>query len=126
MAQQASPKVIGQREPFLAQFTAFSRDPVMTSGVPSLSCRPSWISPISIPLQRAFSPGIHIGNDEQSNKDHHFNQSNHPDLGEYDGPRIEKDHFNVEDDEQHCKYVIPNWERHASVGKRFGPTFVGR
>jgi hypothetical protein len=37
MAQQASPKVMGQREPFLAQFTAFSTVVVMTSGAPSLS-----------------------------------------------------------------------------------------
>src|SRR6185437_6429247 len=128
MAQQASPKVIGQREPFLAQFTAFSRDPVMTSGAPSFSCRPSWISPIpsSVPLQRTFSPGIHVGHNEQPYKNHHFNQPNHPDLGEYDSPRIEEDHFNIKDDEQHRKNVISDGKRHTGVGKWFGATFVGR
>jgi hypothetical protein len=37
MAQQARPNVMGQREPFLAQLTAFSTVPVMTSGAPSFS-----------------------------------------------------------------------------------------
>jgi hypothetical protein len=37
IAQQASPKVMGQSEPFRAQFTAFSKVPVKTSGAPSFS-----------------------------------------------------------------------------------------
>src|SRR3954463_13685668 len=99
MAQQARPKVAGHSEDLRDQLTTPSTvDSKMPLG--SFSSRP-----MSVPLQSAAAPDVGVGDEHGCDEQDHLDEPEQPQLGERDGPRVEEDDLDVEDDEEHRRQV---------------------
>src|SRR3954464_5390785 len=105
MAQQARPKVAGQRLPLRASpancSTVVSRNPLG-----SFSSRPMSrlllrsVPLASVPLQTSAAPDVGVGDEDREDEQHHLGQSEPAEGVEGHGPGIEKDDLDVEDDEE--------------------------
>src|SRR6266511_6444321 len=98
IAQQASPKVAGHSEPLRAQLASFST--VLTRMPPGSFSRPLPLL-MSIPLQSATLPVVHVRDHQQAEEYSHLGQPEDTELPEDDRPGIQEDHLDVEDHEQH-------------------------
>ena len=58
-----------------------------------------------MPLERPLLQNINVPNEENGDKDHHFDKSEHSQSTEEDRPGIHKDNLNIEDDEKHRDQV---------------------
>src|SRR6478672_5780871 len=112
MAQQASPKVAGQSEDLRDQLTTPSTvDSRMPLG--SFSSRP-----MSVPLQSAAAPHVGVGDEDRADEQDHLDEAEQPELVERDGPGVEEDDLDVEDDEEHRGQVELHRETAAAHGLR--------
>src|SRR5437867_1159793 len=68
-----------------------------------------------LPLERALLPFVYEADDENCKKDHHRDEAEEADLGEYDRPGKEERDFEVEQDEQDRDEVIADVELHPRV-----------
>src|SRR5688572_7127793 len=131
MAQQASPKLMGQREDFRAQFVTASRVVVRTF---ASNCRSSmlittsrayglwrmaygseetlaiWLSAIcytpfallrSVPFQRPLLPRIPVPHQQNSDEQPHFQQAQEPQLAELHRPGKHEHDLDIENNEEH-------------------------
>src|SRR5688572_7406396 len=106
MAQQARPKVIGQRLDLRAQLMTLS-----TVAKATLSPKRFWMRPvISVtpasppvlrphPLQVALPPDVDQGHDQDGDEHQALDEGEHPELAEDHGPGQEEHGLHVEDDE---------------------------
>src|SRR5437867_9218177 len=155
MAQQASPKVIGQSADFLDQFTTASRVVVITfasncrsktliatSRAYSLwriaygseETRSLWLSAIrytplallrSVPFQRPLLPGVPEPDHEDADKQRHFQQPHQAQFAKRNGPWKQKDDLDVENDEQHRDDIVPHRKLDAGVREQGAPALIG-
>src|SRR3954463_818051 len=107
MAQQASPKVAGQSEDLRVQLTSFSTE-VSRTPLGSFSSSPITRSPLprSFPLQPAAPPHVRVGDEDGGDEDDHLDQPEDAEPVVGDGPRVEEDDLDVEDDEEHRRQVV--------------------
>src|SRR5439155_1727984 len=96
MAQQARPNCAGQTEFLRARLRSFA---TVVSRIPSGSFSSSPIG--SVPLQSASTPYIGVDDEHGEDEHEHLDQPEHAELVEGNGPWVEKDDLDVEDDEQH-------------------------
>jgi hypothetical protein len=79
------------------------------------------------PFQSALLPHVHERDEDQPDEHDHFDQPEQSERAKRDGPRVEEDRFDVEDDEQHRHHVEldrePGGLRQAD---RLHPRLVGR
>src|SRR4051794_20385327 len=108
MAQQANPNVAGQSDPALASPAIFSTV-VSKKPLGSFSSTPT-----SVPLQAAASPDVRVDDEHRSDEQHHLDKAERAEPIEGNGPRVQEDDFDVEDDEQHRGQV----ELHRKVSAR--------
>src|SRR5262245_22777585 len=112
MAQQARPKVAGNTDAFRTQpaacSTVVSRKPLGSFSSIPIRCAPisnAWLllfcSCFSVPLQAAAAPDVRVGDEDGEDEQQHFDQPEEPQGVEADGPGIEEDDLDVEDDEEH-------------------------
>src|SRR5215210_997034 len=96
MAQQASPKVAGHSEDLRDQLTTFS---TLVSRTPlgSLSSTPIGL----VPFQPAATPDVGVRDEHGEDEQRHLDEPEQAELPEGDGPRVEEDDLDVEDDEEH-------------------------
>src|SRR5215469_2987868 len=66
--------------------------------------------PWLIPLQPAAAPDVGVGDEHRDDERDHLHQAEDPELVEVDGPRIQEDDLDVEDDEQHGREVVLDGE----------------
>src|SRR5579863_9668760 len=151
MAQQARPNVAGQTLLRRAHLTMSSRRPVRKlcwrSSMPIsgrlVGSRPAAADavdgrlrrparharlqrPRRAPRQRAVGDEVHERDEDDSGEDDHLDEPERLDLVEHDGPRIEEDDLDVEDDEDHRHQVETHGEplRRLEAGHDAG--LVGR
>src|SRR5215475_6686645 len=72
----------------------------------------------SVPLQRALAPGVEQPDTEHKQERQHLDEAEHAELAKRHGPRIEKNHFDVEEDEQNRRHVEPYAESARRGGAR--------
>src|SRR4051794_12409674 len=115
MAQQASPKVAGQRDALRTQPAAAS---TVVSRKPLGSCssrpmaRPSFLA--LVPLEPAAAPDIGERDEHGGDEEHHLDQPEEAEAVEVHGPGIEEDDLDVEDDEEHRRQVVLHGEATAA------------
>src|SRR3954466_2808508 len=95
MAQHARPNVAGHSDPALASPAIFSTV-VSRKPLGSFSSNPT-----SVPLQPAAPPDVGVHNEDGADEQHHLDESEGAESVEGNGPRVQEDDFDVEDDEQH-------------------------
>src|SRR5215217_8302462 len=114
MAQQASPNVAGHSELLRVQLTSFS---TVVSRTPLGSFSSSPIARLlSVPVQAATSPDVGVGDEHGGDEDDHLDQPEDAERVVRDGPGIEEDDLDVEDDEEHRDQVV--LDREAAAGER--------
>src|ERR1043165_6059173 len=132
MAQQARPNVAGYMDDLRTQpaacSTVVSRNPL---GSFSSSPIGLWllVSPIrgSVPFQAAAPPYVRVRDEDGEHEEQHLYEPEHPQGVEGDGPGVEKDDLDVEDDEEHRRQVVLDGEAPAT-GRRGGgldPALIG-
>src|SRR5207237_3833192 len=79
------------------------------------SCRPGprRASPL-LPLEASLAPDVGQRDEEDADEDEHLDHPVPAELVEDDGPGVEEDRLDVEDDEEHRRQVEPH--RHAPAG----------
>src|SRR6202162_1315618 len=146
-AQQASPNVIHISEPVRAQVirssTAATRKPLSASSlltpVKNSSSAPTGL-PVRgsripcganatrvmelIPFQRPLLPLIYEADGENAKEHHHRPEAVETDLAECHGPREQKAHLEVENDEQDGDQIEAHVELHARVVEGVESAFV--
>src|SRR3954453_24110487 len=155
IAQQASPKVAGNIALPRAQLTALSSVVVMmrcctysSRSWPSMSprsmsrARSCWtrksdfagsafsrltisMSNVLAPLERAPSPDVHEGDDEEGDEDDGLDEGEGPELAQLDRDRVEEDDLDVEQDEQHRDQVEADPEAETLLDLRGQAALVG-
>src|SRR3712207_5877413 len=113
IAQQASPKVAGHSEDLRVQLTSFS---TVVSRTPLGSFSSSPIAGSSVPVQAAASPHVDVGDEHGADEDDHLDQPEDAQRVVGDGPRVEEDDLDVEDDEHHRREVV--LDRETAAGQR--------
>src|SRR3954468_5536503 len=121
MAQQARPKVAGHSEDFRVQLTSFS---TVVSRTPLGSFSSS---PMSVPFQSAAAPYVGVGDEHGGDEDDHLDQPEDPEPVVGDRPGVEEDDLDVEDDEEHRRQVVLDWEPapRQRLVDRLDPALVG-
>src|SRR5207248_7081856 len=94
IAQQARPKVAGQKLALRVQLTSFS---TVVSRIPEGSFSSI---PMSVPVQTAAPPHVGVRDEDGADEQHHLHESEQAELVERHRPRIEADDLDVEHDEQ--------------------------
>src|SRR3569833_3375123 len=112
MAQQARPNVAGHTELLRASPMTCSTV-VRTTPLGSFSSRP-----ISVPLQTTATPDIGVRDEDGDDEEHHFDETEHPEVVEGDRQRIEENDLDVENDEKHRRQVVLHREPPAADGLR--------
>src|SRR5688572_11946885 len=141
MAQQARPKVIGQRLDLRAQFTTLS-----TLVKTRLSPKRFWMTPVisvmpplpacaserailgAHPLEVALAPDVRERHRQDRDEDEPFQEHQRTrvaQLAEDDGPGQQEDRFHVEDDEEQRKDVEADVELHPGRAGRVLAALVG-
>src|SRR4051812_5922695 len=107
MAQQARPKVAGHNEALRTQPAAASTV-VSRKPLGSCSSRPmarlSFLA--SVPLEAAAPPDIGERDEHGGDEQDHLDEPEQAQLVEENGPGIEEDDLDVEDDEEHRGEVV--------------------
>src|SRR2546421_981395 len=86
----------------------------------------------SVPLQAAAAPDVGVGDEDGEDEQQHFDEPEEPQGVEADGPGVEEDDLDVEDDEEHRRQVVLDGEAPAAgrlrgrldtalVGVQLGP-----
>src|SRR5919107_4848713 len=125
MAQQARPNVAGHSDDLRVQFTSFStvvsRTPLGSFSSSPIRC------PLLVPLESATAPHVGVGDEDRGDEDDHLDQPEHAQRVVGDGPRVEEDDLDVEDDEEHRRQVV--LDREPAAGQRLldrlDPALVG-
>src|SRR5688572_1726788 len=112
MAQQARPKVAGHSDDLRDQLTTPS---TVDSRIPLGSFSSI---PMSVPLQPAAAPDVGVRDEDRADEQDHLDEAEQAELAEGDGPRVEEDDLDVEDDEQHRGQV--ELDREATAADRLG------
>src|SRR3954447_1941885 len=111
MAQQASPNVAGHSEDLRVQLTSFS---TVVSRTPPGSFSSSPIRAPLVPLEPAAPPDVGVRDEHRDDENDHLDQSEDAQPVVGDGPRVEEDDLDVEDDEEHRRQVVLDRETTAS------------
>src|SRR5437588_5624992 len=154
IAQQASPKVSGKNEFPRAQATAFSSVVVTTRSSTKRSRSSPSRSPRSmsrafdgrmrkslgscsrfrsmpalptgsLPLERPPSPHVYERDHQEHHEHHRLDHRERPKCPQLDGDRVQEDHLDVEQDEQHRDQVEADPEAEAAPDLRRQATLVG-
>src|SRR5213080_3400425 len=112
IAQQASPKVAGQKLALRVQFTSFS---TVVSRMPlgSFSSMPMWCQP-SVPVESATPPDVGVRDEHRADEQQHLDEPEQAQRVERHRPRVQEDDLDIEDDEQHRRHG----EQREQQGKR--------
>src|SRR5262245_21400208 len=125
MAQQASPNVAGHSELFRTRPATFS---TVERRIP-LGIFSSMPMDRSVPLEAAAPPDVYVGNEDGDDEEGHLDQPEDRwiELLECDGPRIEEDDLDIEDDEEHGGQVVLDGEAAAAgrLRSRLDAAFIG-
>src|SRR5690606_2970900 len=73
-----------------------------------------------IPFQAAATPVVGVRDADEGDENQHFDKAEDPEGVEVDRPRVEKDDFDVEDDEEHRREVVLDRETPAARRLRSG------
>src|SRR5690606_37602870 len=109
MAQQARPKVAGQKEA-LRMYPARPSTVVSSTPLGSLSSTPM----VLVPVQSAATPFVDVGECDVDEEEHDGGHTEPGQLVEVDGPRHEEHDLDVEDDEGHRDGVVLHREAAAA------------
>lgn len=77
------------------------------------------------PVQRAFFPQVDVAHHQDQNVNEHLHEAEELQLPENDGPGIEEDRFDVEQDEDYRHHVEVHGIRSARVTGRANAALIG-
>src|SRR4051794_9006062 len=122
IAQQARPNCAGHSE-FLRAMLSILDTVVSKMPSGSFSSRPMR----SVPVESAATPHIGVDDEDGEDEQEHLDEAEHAELVEGDGPRVEEDDLDVEDDEQHRRQVVLHRELVSAerLRRRLDPALVG-
>src|SRR3954469_5474068 len=125
MAQQASPNVAGKTDALRTQPAACSTA-VSRKALGSFSSSPMLKGP-SVPFQAAAPPYVRVRDEDGEHEEQHLHEPENTQGVEGDGPGVEEDDLDVEDDEEHRRQVVLDGEAPAAGrrGGRLDPALVG-
>src|SRR4051794_15626491 len=83
---------------------------VVSAGVSSTSAMVCPLTLLRLPVQRALLPHVDQPGNQRHREHQHLSVAEPPELLEVDGPRVEKDGLDVENDEQQRGHVELNRE----------------
>src|SRR5207249_5536290 len=106
IAQHANPKVMGHSADLRAQLNTKSTVVVMMFFSNRSSIQAGIQSPELRPIQGALLYDPNITNDQNSEKDQHFNQAEQVKLPVDDGPGEQENGLNVKDHEQNRHHIV--------------------
>src|SRR5579871_536288 len=98
IAQQARPNCAGQTELPRPQPTSLSS---VVSSTPGMLSASSSSPMVLVPLQAALPPDVGERDHQDQHEDEHLDHAVPAELAQVDGPGIEEDRLDVEDDEEH-------------------------
>src|SRR4051812_33267714 len=125
MAQHARPKVAGKTDDLRTQPAACSTV-VSRKPLGSFSSSPMAKGP-SVPFQAAAPPYVRVRDEDGEHEEQHLHEPENPQGVEGDGPGVEEDDLDVEDDEEHRRQEVLDGETPAT-GRRRGrldPALIG-
>src|SRR3954471_6799483 len=125
MAQHARPKVAGKTDDLRTQPAACSTV-VSRKPLGSFSSSPMAKGP-SVPFQAAAPPYVRVRDEDGEHEEQHLHEPENTQGVEGDGPGVEEDDLDVEDDEEHRRQVVLDGEAPAAGrrGGRLDPALVG-
>ena len=71
-----------------------------------------------LPIQRAFLPDPDEAGQQNGNKDHHLDKARYTQLPESHRPRVEENHFDVEENKNHRDQVVADWVAALALANR--------
>src|SRR5215470_15057269 len=77
-----------------------------------------------VPVERALFPEIEISDQQDGNVDHHLEKAIPAETAKNISPRVKKNRFHVEQNEDHCDEIKLHGKGFASVAGRFHTAFV--
>src|SRR5690606_20227927 len=102
MAQHARPNVAGKTDDLRTQPAACS---TVVSRKPLGSFSSSPMANPSVPFQAAAPPYVRVRDEDGEHEEQHLHEPEDPQGVEADGPRVQEDDLDIEDDEEHRRTI---------------------